>query len=97
MLRAIGYHSRMVAFSFVLEASFIALTGIFIGAAAGLILGQNIVATFFTGLTPAARQALPWLQIGLILLLAYGFSLLTTILPAYQAARIYPAEALRYE
>lgn len=97
MLRAIGYHAGMVAFSFVLEASFIALTGIFIGAAAGLILGQNIVATFFTGLTPAAQHALPWLQIGLILLLAYGFSLLTTILPAYQAARIYPAEALRYE
>ncbi|MCL4258946.1 MAG: FtsX-like permease family protein, partial [Anaerolineales bacterium] len=97
MLRAIGYHAGMVAFSFVLEASFIALTGIFIGAAAGLILGQNIVATFFTGLTPTAQNALPWLPIGLILLLAYGFSLLTTILPAYQAARIYPAEALRYE
>lgn len=28
MLRAIGYHAGMVAFSFVLEASFIALTGI---------------------------------------------------------------------
>ena len=97
MLRAIGYHAGMVAFSFVLEASFIALTGIFIGAAAGLILGQNIVATFFTDLTPAAQNALPWLQIGLILLLAYGFSLLTTILPAVQAARIYPAEVLRYE
>lgn len=97
MLRAIGYQARMVAFSFVLEASFIALTGILIGAVAGLILGQNIVATFFTGLTPATQHTLPWLQIGLILLLAYGFSLLTTILPAYQAARIYPAEALRYE
>jgi putative ABC transport system permease protein len=97
MLRAIGYQARMVAFSFLLESSFIALTGIFIGAAAGLILGQNIVATFFTGLTPAAHFALPWPQISLILVLAYGFSLLTTILPAYQAARIYPAEALRYE
>ncbi len=97
MLRAIGYQARMVAFSFLLESSFIALTGILIGAIAGLILGQNMVAIFFTDLTPETNFALPWLQIGVILLLAYGFSLLTTILPAYQAARIYPAEALRYE
>jgi ABC-type lipoprotein release transport system permease subunit len=41
--------------------------------------------------------AIPWGQIGLILLATYLFSLLTTILPAWQAARIYPAEALRYE
>ncbi|MFN8487778.1 MAG: FtsX-like permease family protein [Caldilineaceae bacterium] len=97
MLRAIGYQARMVALSFLLESSFIALTGILIGAAAGLILGQNIVTTFFTDLTPNSHFTLPWLQIVEILLLAYGFSLLTTILPAYQAARIYPAEALRYE
>ena len=31
------------------------------------------------------------------MLLAYLFSLLTTLLPALQASRIYPAEALRYE
>ena len=73
------------------------ITGILIGAVAGLILGQNMVDIFFTDLTPETNFALPWLQIGVILVLAYGFSLLTTILPAYQAARIYPAEALRYE
>ena len=32
-----------------------------------------------------------------IVLAAYLFSLLTTVLPAVQAARIYPADALRYE
>ncbi|MCX6045484.1 MAG: FtsX-like permease family protein, partial [Chloroflexi bacterium] len=63
MLRAIGYQARMVAFSFLLESSFIALTGIFIGAVAGLILGQNIVATFFATLTPESHFVLPWLQI----------------------------------
>ena len=34
---------------------------------------------------------------GLLVALAYGFALLTTFIPAYQASRIYPAEALRYE
>jgi putative ABC transport system permease protein len=97
VLRAIGFQSRMVALSLVLEASFIALVGLLIGAGVGILLGDSIVRTFFTALTPETQFAIPWLPIGLILLVAYGFSLLTTIIPAYQAGRIYPAEALRYE
>jgi putative ABC transport system permease protein len=97
MMRAIGFQSRMVALSLVLEASFIALTGLLIGTGTGILLGESMVGGFFTQLTPETQFTVPWTQIGLILLLAYGFSLLTTIVPAYQAARIYPAEALRYE
>ena len=37
------------------------------------------------------------LKIALVVLTAYLFSLITTITPAWQAARVYPAEALRYE
>jgi ABC-type antimicrobial peptide transport system permease subunit len=40
---------------------------------------------------------MPWLQIGGMLALAYFASLLAAILPAWQASRIFPAEALRYE
>ncbi len=97
MLRAIGYQARMIALSFVLEASFIAITGLLIGAVTGIVLGESIVSTFFTVLTPETTFTLPWGQIGLILLVAYVFALLTTIVPAYQAAKTYPAEALRYE
>ena len=97
MLRAIGYQARMIALSFVLEASFIAITGLLIGAGAGIVLGQSIISAFLTALTPETVFVLPWGQIGLILLVAYIFALLTTIVPAYQAARTYPAEALRYE
>jgi putative ABC transport system permease protein len=96
MLRAIGYQPGMVALSFVLESSFIALVGIGIGTAAGVILGRTMLGEFFDLVNPGAF-VLPWLEIGGILLLAYVFSLLTTILPAIQASRIYPAEALRYE
>ena len=97
MLRAIGYQSRMVAVSFLLESSLIALTGIVIGVIAGVVLGREIVSIFFETVSPDQVFALPWRQIGVIVLAAYGFSLLTTLLPAYQASRIYPAEALRYE
>jgi putative ABC transport system permease protein len=94
LLRSIGYQARMVALSFVLEASFIAITGILIGAGVGIVLGENMVSTAMREVTDFT---LPWGQILLVVLLAYGCALAATIAPAYQAARIYPAEALRYE
>jgi putative ABC transport system permease protein len=97
MLRAIGYQPEMVALSFVLEASFIALVGIGLGTAAGILMGQAIIGQLFSVITAGRTLAVPWGQIGIIVLGAYLFSLLTTILPALQAARIYPADALRYE
>ena len=39
----------------------------------------------------------PWLQILVIVVIAYIASLITTYMPAWQASRVYPAEALRYE
>ena len=97
MLRAIGYQPEMVALSFVLEASFIALVGIGLGTGTGILMGQAIIGQLFSVITAGRTLAVPWGQIGIIVLAAYLFSLLTTILPAIQAARIYPADALRYE
>ena len=97
MLRAIGYQPEMVALSFVLETSFIALVGIGLGVGAGILLGQAIIGQLFSVITAGRSLPIPWSQIGVIVLGAYLFSLLTTILPSLQAARIYPADALRYE
>jgi putative ABC transport system permease protein len=97
MLRAIGFQPGMVALSFLLESSFIALTGILVGTAAGVLLGQGLVQSSIAEIGEGRVFAIPWLQIGWIVLAAYGFSLLTTVLPALQASHIYPAEALRYE
>jgi putative ABC transport system permease protein len=97
MLRAIGFQPYMVAFTFLLESSFIALTGIGVGATVGTLLGEALVSTSYETLADGRLFAIPWAAIGLIVLIAYGSSLLTTILPALQASRIYPAEALRYE
>jgi putative ABC transport system permease protein len=97
MLRAIGFQPYMVAFTFLLESSFIALTGILVGASVGVLLGDALVGSSYEAISDGRVFAIPWGQIGVTVLIAYGFSLLTTILPALQAARIYPAEALRYE
>ena len=40
---------------------------------------------------------MPWQQLLVVIVVAYVASLVTTYLPARQASRVYPAEALRYE
>ena len=96
--RAIGYRRGMVQLSFLLESSFVALLGIAIGLGLGTIMSYNIVKDIREQVgIETLRFSFPWIQITFIVVLAYLFSLLTTFLPARQASRIHPAEALRYE
>jgi putative ABC transport system permease protein len=86
----------MVQFSFMLESSFVALLGIGLGLALGAGLSVQIIEAMkdsFAGLT----YQVPWVNIVVVVVIAYVASLLTTYLPARQAAKIYPAEALRFE
>ena len=95
VLRAIGYRRGMVLTSFLMESSFIALLGILLGVGLGSLLSYNLVESIGEDV-PGLEFTIPWLQIAVIVAIAYAFSLLTTFLPARQASRIYPAEALRY-
>ena len=98
VLRAIGYRRGMIRLSFLLESSFVALLGTAIGVALGTIISYNIVNDVRENEgVETLRFTFPWLQIVVIIALAYAFSLATTFLPARQASQIYPAEALRYE
>ena len=98
VLRAIGYRRRMVMLSFLVESSFVSLLGTLLGAVLGIILAWQA----FTGIASeegveTLSFTVPWIEIGFILAVTYGFSVLATYLPARQASRTYPAEALRYE
>ena len=96
VLRAIGYRRNMVQLSFLLESSFVVLLGVAIGVGLGTAISYLIVREIREDVE-TIRFTFPWLQIVIIVAVAYVFSLLTTFLPARQASRIYPAEALRYE
>ena len=101
MLRAIGYQPWMVQWSFLLEASFVALLGIFLGIGLGLNLAHNFYSSEIASSGPESGLTLsfsiPWANLALISGIAYATSMMTTFFPSWQAARIYPAEALRYE
>jgi len=96
VLRALGFQKGMVQLSFLLESSFVALLGIAIGVALGAGISVQVVdqmSRYFEGIT----YQVPWLNIVVVIVIAYVASLFTTYLPARQAAKVYPAEALRYE
>lgn len=97
MLRAIGYSRRLVALSFFLESSFIALGGVTMGLVLGTALSYNLLTSpaFTDG--AAIDFNVPWIRILVICSIAYGASALMTILPARAASRVAVAEALRYE
>lgn len=96
MLRAIGMPTAAIAWMFILESSFVALSGILVGTAIGMITGSELIGAFYTFATDEPL-GIPWQSILLLAGGTYLFSVAVTALPAWQATRIYPAEALRYE
>ena len=95
VLKAIGYRRSMILASYLIESSFISLLGILIGVGLGTLLSINLVDEIAQEV-PGLAFTIPWGELAVIVGLAYVFSLLTTFVPARQAAGIYPAEALRY-
>lgn len=98
MLRAIGYQRGVVALSFLFESGFIAISGILIGLTLGLSLAWALFASGDIGEeAKGAAFTVPWLNLGVISLIAFVASMLMTFIPARQASRVPVAEALRYE
>jgi putative ABC transport system permease protein len=98
VLRAIGFRKRMVQLSFLLESSLVALTSIIVGTGLGLVVAYNVISD--SRRTPSWQTIsfdVPWLTLAVIFVVVYAVTLLTTFAPARRAARVYPAEALRYQ
>ncbi len=91
-LRALGFRKSMVLKSFLLELSFIALTGIAMGTAIGVALSYDLYLRFFEG---QATFTIPWVRLLALGGVALLGSVLATASPAIRASRMPPAEALR--
>ena len=91
LLRALGFPKRLVWCSFLLEACFVVAVGLLTGATLALCLAYQIARVTYQDFP------LPLGPLGAILLSAFLAALACTVLPAREATRVYPAEALRYE
>ncbi|MDP9235952.1 MAG: FtsX-like permease family protein [Chloroflexota bacterium] len=97
LMRAIGFSRASIALSFVLESAFVALLGIVNGIWLALLLASRLLSSSAFKTAGFTSFFVPWTQIGIMALLVFVVSVLTTLIPSRQASSIPIAEALRYE
>ena len=96
MMKAIGFKSYLIQFQFLFESAFVTFLGTIIGVIFGIITSVNIyneISKEVQGL----QFSIPWGEVAIITSLVIVSAILTTILPARQASKIIPADALRFE
>lgn len=95
MMRALGYKGRMIQIQFLMESGVVAVLGSAIGIGLGALIGWNIFGSI-SAEVDGMVFSIPWLNVTIIVLVAVVFSLLNTVVPARQASKITPSEALRF-
>jgi putative ABC transport system permease protein len=98
MLRALGFRRAHVQLLFLIESLLVGAVGVAFGLALGLVLCQNVFAVdFFAQFQSGLTLVVPWPELALICAAALLAALVAALLPAWQAGRVAPADALRYE
>ena len=111
ILRTIGATPRSIMGIFIVQGMAIGLIGIAIGVAVGVLLALTIAdligwvegtlgiqfldaGVYFISDLPSRLQ---WDDVSRIVLAAFGLTFLSTLYPAWRAAKVQPADVLRYE
>lgn len=111
IMRTMGATRRSMMKIFILTGATIGVVGTVAGTVAGIAFALNIEAIrqWLEGLTNTELFAdeiyflsqLPaqveWHEVAVVVIMAFGLSILATLYPAWRAARLHPVEALRYE
>ena len=111
ILRTLGASPGMIMKIFVVQGAVIGVIGTLIGVAVGIVLALNVdvVVPFiesmagFKVLSPEVYflselpSDLKWNDVWMTAVIALLLSLAATLYPSWQASRVNPAEALRYE
>jgi lipoprotein-releasing system permease protein len=111
ILRTLGATPRSIMGVFMIQGMLIGIMGIVVGVVCGVTLAinlpgivdwiQNITGYQFLSESVYYINNVPsqlhWSDVGWITGMAFLFSLLATIYPAWRASRTQPAQALRYE
>lgn len=95
MMRAIGFKRRMIKYVFLIENSFVTISGIILGSVLGIGVGWIL---WYDGFKPMGWEFyIPWSSVITIAVIAYFAMLLTAIPSAHKASKVSPAEALRFD
>lgn len=111
ILRTLGASPGLIMRIFIIQGTIIGMFGALLGIAGGVGIALNIdtivpaieslLGTKFLSPDVYLISELPsellWSDVGLISIAAFVITLLATLYPAWRAARVQPAEALRYE
>jgi len=93
VMRSIGYQRDMILKTFMLETSFVSLLGIVLGVVLGLLLSYRLWE--WGGFSKTAPFVIPWVEILVLIAIAFLITLAATLPPSRSASRLAPAEALR--
>jgi putative ABC transport system permease protein len=98
VMKAIGARNSDIMVQFLVEAGFLGMAGGIIGVAlgAGIAYLVQIIASFYLG-SNLLHVYFPWYLIVGALTFAFVVGSLSGALPAWQASKLPPVEALRYE
>ncbi len=111
IMRTFGASPRSIMQIFIVQGALIGAIGTIIGAVIGIVVAQNIdvivpaierlfniqfLAKDVYYISDLPSQLL-WSDVGVIVVLSFVLSLLATLYPSWKAAKMNPAEALRYE
>jgi putative ABC transport system permease protein len=94
-LRAIGFHRRRMIGLLTCESVIMGLTGAGLGCAAAWEV-CHVISKFAIGGAMPVRIAVDAHKAALVVVVALGISLVTTLIPAYRSSRLSIAEALRF-
>ncbi len=96
VLRAIGFRASMIRAQFLIESSFITILGIVVGIFLGILQSWLIFLEISKELE-GAKFVVPIADVGVLIGFTILASILASVIPANEASKTYPAEALRYE
>jgi putative ABC transport system permease protein len=96
ILRSLGFKRKNVRNAFLIEILFVATMGVAIGVVTGVIVSHEIFNVLVGGFGGDIEFTIPWFKIAYVTAIAYAATILCTIIPARNASKIPPAEALRY-
>ena len=96
ILRSLGFKRKDIRNAFLIEILFVATLGVIIGLVSGILVANEIFNAFSSDFGQEIDFVIPWMKIAVVVSIAYIATILCTIIPANNASKISPAEALRY-